>query len=164
MEIKKIYVANNGDIFFEHDQVFQELTLKEEGELNALAEKAYKESSVPVEKCNAIEHREPIPHLAYYVDDKHLGEAGMHVTERFSPFQSFMYLKRVSGRTKSNEVKYILTSDLIPLAEYARMHGKEPSSVRRKILRGNLEAVKMGRNWMIDKNTPYEDYRKKVQT
>ncbi len=52
--------------------------------------------------------------------------------------------------------------DLITLAEYAKLHGKDPSSVRQKILRGNLKAVKMGRNWMIDKNTPYEDLRRKA--
>lgn len=55
--------------------------------------------------------------------------------------------------------------DLIPLAEYAKMHNKDTSTVRKKIHKGNLEAVKMGRNWMIDRNTPYEDlrYRKDVE-
>jgi len=52
--------------------------------------------------------------------------------------------------------------DLITLAEYAKIHGKDPSTVRQKILRGNLEAVKMGRNWMINKHTPYEDKRRKA--
>lgn len=51
--------------------------------------------------------------------------------------------------------------DLIPLTEYADLHGVDQSSVRRKILRGNLPAKKMGRNWFIDKNQPYTDHRKK---
>lgn len=161
MKIKNIYLADNGDVFFEHNQMYKELSVEQEGELYQLAEKAYKKSTVPIVKCNAKEHQEPIPHLAYYVGGEHIGEAGMHVTERFSPFQSLMYLKRVSGRTVSNKMKYILTSDLIPIAEYAKMHDVKADTVRQKILRGNLQAIKMGRNWMIDKSTPYEDCRRK---
>lgn len=163
MEIKKIYVANNGDIFFEHDCAYKELTVKEEGLLHSKADEAFKAMRAPIETCKAVEHQKPIPHLSYYQGETFIGEAGMHVTERFNPFQSFMYLKRVSERTESNEAKYILTSDLIPIKEYAEQHGVKADTVRQKILRGNLEAIKMGRNWMIDKNTPYKDCRKKVQ-
>lgn len=48
----------------------------------------------------------------------------------------------------------------ISLAEYAKMHGKESSTVRKKVLRGGFKtARKIGRNWMIDKNEPYVDER-----
>jgi hypothetical protein len=57
--------------------------------------------------------------------------------------------------------KVYRSDELITLAEYAKMHGKDPSSVRQKILRGNLQAIKMGRNWMIKKDTPYVDRRKR---
>ena len=60
--------------------------------------------------------------------------------------------------------KVYRTDELITLAEYAKLKGKEVSTVRQKILRGNLEAVKMGRNWMIAKDTPYDDRRKKDNT
>lgn len=49
----------------------------------------------------------------------------------------------------------------ISIAEYAKLHNVEAATVRQKILRGNLDAVKLGRNWVIDKNTPYDDLRKK---
>lgn len=50
---------------------------------------------------------------------------------------------------------------LISLKEYAIKHGVHQDSVRQKILRGNLEAVKVGRNWCIEEDTPYDDLRKK---
>lgn len=51
---------------------------------------------------------------------------------------------------------------LIPLAEYASMHGKNARTVRQKAESGGFRtAVKIGRNWVIDKNEPYIDLRKK---
>lgn len=51
---------------------------------------------------------------------------------------------------------------LISLAEYAAKHGVTPDTVRQKVLRGNLpQAVKIGRNWAIPEDTPYEDGRRK---
>lgn len=50
--------------------------------------------------------------------------------------------------------------DYISLAEYARIHGRDPATVRQKALRGGFKtARKIGRNWMIDKNEPYIDER-----
>ncbi len=50
--------------------------------------------------------------------------------------------------------------DLIPLPEYAARVGRAPISVRRKCLRGNLPgAVKIGRDWLIPADAPYEDGR-----
>ena len=49
---------------------------------------------------------------------------------------------------------------LITLKDYALRLGKTPDIVRQKALRGNFcTAVKMGRDWMIDENEPYVDYR-----
>lgn len=51
---------------------------------------------------------------------------------------------------------------MIPLAEYAALIGRHPDSVRNKCLRGMLPgAVKIGRNWLIPKDAPYEDLRVK---
>lgn len=53
-------------------------------------------------------------------------------------------------------------SNLISLAEYAAIHGKEQSSVRQKAERGGFQtARKIGRNWCIDRDEPYIDNRKK---
>jgi len=52
--------------------------------------------------------------------------------------------------------------NLISLTEYAKMHGKETSTVRQKALRGGFKtARKIGRNWVIDRNEPYADGREK---
>lgn len=48
---------------------------------------------------------------------------------------------------------------LISLAEYAKRQGVDPATVRQKVLRGNLEAMKIGRNWCIEESTPYTDGR-----
>ena len=51
---------------------------------------------------------------------------------------------------------------LISIVEYAQKHGKEPSTVRQKAERGGFKtARKIGRNWIIDSEEPYEDLRKK---
>lgn len=50
----------------------------------------------------------------------------------------------------------------ISVAEYAKLHGKAESSVKQKCQRGNFKtARKIGRNWLIDKNEPYSDLRRK---
>ena len=51
--------------------------------------------------------------------------------------------------------------NLISLTEWAKMHGKDTSTARYKAEKGLIPAVKIGRNWVIDKDTPWEDYRRK---
>lgn len=49
---------------------------------------------------------------------------------------------------------------LISLAEYAQMHGKEVSGIRRKCINGGFKtAQKIGRNWVIDSEEPLVDQR-----
>jgi hypothetical protein len=51
---------------------------------------------------------------------------------------------------------------LISLSEYANIHGKDPATVRQKVLRGGFQtARKIGRNWVIDSKEPYNDNRQK---
>ena len=45
------------------------------------------------------------------------------------------------------------------IKQFAEMNGLLPNTVRKKILRGNLKAVKVGRDWLIEKDTPYIDGR-----
>ena len=52
---------------------------------------------------------------------------------------------------------------LISLAEYAKLHNKEVSSVRYMALRGSLNtARKIGRNSVVDSEEPYPDRRIKT--
>ena len=51
----------------------------------------------------------------------------------------------------------------ITLKEYARRIGKDPSTIRHKILAGGLPGEKVGRDWLIEESTPYVDLRKKGQ-
>lgn len=50
----------------------------------------------------------------------------------------------------------------ITLAEYAKIHGKNPATVRQKVLRGGFKtARKPGHDWLIDEDEPYIDERRK---
>lgn len=58
-----------------------------------------------------------------------------------------------------------MKEELISLAEYAKLHGVTHDTVRQRANRGNFKtARKIGRNWVIDKNEPYIDNRKKNNT
>ncbi len=50
---------------------------------------------------------------------------------------------------------------LISLSEYATRHGVDSSAVRRKAIAGTIAAIKIGRNWCIEEDTPYIDNRVK---
>ena len=163
MNILKIYLADNGDVFFQHDSLYQEKTCEEIIELMKIANSAYLNNSVEFVKCSAIKCQEPIQHIKYKMEDgEFIGEAGMHITKEFDVFQDMIYLKRVSERTDSNDLNLIISDDLISIADYAELHGVKADTVRQKILRGKLDAVKIGRNWCIAKHTPYVDNRSKI--
>lgn len=49
--------------------------------------------------------------------------------------------------------------ELISLAEYAKLHGVTQDAIRHRVHRGALKAQKIGRNWVIDKDTPFVDNR-----
>ncbi len=51
---------------------------------------------------------------------------------------------------------------LISLTEYAAQHHIDASTVRKKILAGNLPARKIGRTWCIEESTPWVDLRRKA--
>ena len=51
-------------------------------------------------------------------------------------------------------------ASLVSTTEYAAMHGRDPATVRQLLKRGSLHtAVRIGRNWFIDRNEPYPDRR-----
>ena len=52
--------------------------------------------------------------------------------------------------------------NLVPIAQYAARIGRDPATVRQKILRGALPgAIKIGRDWFIPADAPYTDSRVK---
>lgn len=56
--------------------------------------------------------------------------------------------------------KELVPLGMISLKEYAERHGKAPVSVRQKAARGGFRtAQKIGRDWLIDENEPYDDRR-----
>ncbi len=51
-------------------------------------------------------------------------------------------------------------SNLLPLSEFAARIGRDPATIRQKILRGNLPgAVKIGRDWFVPADIAYNDRR-----
>ena len=48
---------------------------------------------------------------------------------------------------------------MIPLKQWAERVGINPASARQKAGRGNLPAVKVGRDWLIEESTPNTDGR-----
>ena len=51
---------------------------------------------------------------------------------------------------------------LISLIEYAEKHGKDPDNVRKKATAGRFKtARKIGRNWVVDSEEPWQDKRVK---
>ena len=55
---------------------------------------------------------------------------------------------------------YMRNEELVSLAEYARLNGIDPATVRQRVNRGAYRSArKIGRNWVIDKNEPHVDHR-----
>lgn len=53
----------------------------------------------------------------------------------------------------------------ISLAEWAEAHGIDPATARQRAGRGAFDtAVKIGRNWVIDKDEPLIDRRYKKES
>lgn len=50
---------------------------------------------------------------------------------------------------------------IVTVKDYAARKGVSEEAVRRKIRRGTLQARKMGRDWILDDDTPYIDHRRK---
>lgn len=52
---------------------------------------------------------------------------------------------------------------MIPITQYAAMHGKAEVTARQMARRGGLRtARKLGRNWIVDSHEPYPDHRRRM--
>lgn len=55
-----------------------------------------------------------------------------------------------------------MQNDLIPLKDYATLHGVNTSTLRHRIRNGLLpEAVKMAGSWFVPRDLPFIDHRTK---
>lgn len=55
--------------------------------------------------------------------------------------------------------------DLIPIKDYAAMHGINPATVRQRILRGAMRgAVKLAGSWFVPRDLPLIDNRRSGQS
>ena len=53
-----------------------------------------------------------------------------------------------------------MDNNLIPIKDYASIHGVTPATIRQRILRGAMPgAVKVGRDWLIPHDLPFVDNR-----
>ena len=54
-----------------------------------------------------------------------------------------------------------MENNLIPIKEYAEMHGIDPATVRQRILRGVMPgAVKLANSWFVPSDLTLTDNRK----
>ena len=90
----------------------------------------------------------------YIFDNSHDEYLDREITDDGIDFDEFQYCNFIARPITGN--------NLISLAEYAEIHGVTPDTVRQRANRGVFKtARKIGRNWVIDKNEPYIDNRRK---
>lgn len=54
-----------------------------------------------------------------------------------------------------------MDNNMIPIKDYAEMHGISPATVRQRILRGAMPgAVKLANSWFVPRDLPLTDNRR----
>lgn len=116
MKILKIYFANNGDIFFRHDQT-EPIEPGEAALLMAKAARSLDALDVETEVVRAVHHdaRNGIPeHLSYrQIDGTFIGDAGVHVTAKYLPFNDLIYLHKASRETENERLAHIIAGGML---------------------------------------------------
>ena len=51
-------------------------------------------------------------------------------------------------------------SEYITVSQYAKLTGKDPGNIRRMLINGTLQGMKMGNQWVISKETEYPEDRR----
>lgn len=88
MNVVRIYKADNGESFFEHDNDF---SVRTEYEINVLTETAQAEyEKGNYSECKASEGGFP---RRYHIDGRFLGDKGMHIRTKFHPSQNFIFIE-----------------------------------------------------------------------
>lgn len=58
-----------------------------------------------------------------------------------------------------------MDNNLIPIKDYAKMHGIDPATVRQRIQRGVMPgAVKLANSWFVPRDLPLVDNRARGKT
>lgn len=58
-----------------------------------------------------------------------------------------------------------MDNNLIPIKDYAKMHGIDPATVRQRIMRGVMPgAVKLANSWFVPRDLPLVDNRVRGRT
>lgn len=60
-------------------------------------------------------------------------------------------------KTKKHEIN---STEFISVEEFSKIHDKDPAAIRQHIRRGTLEAVKMGKIYLIHRDTAYPEDRR----
>lgn len=89
MKVMMVYEADNGDVFFEHDNDYVFRTNAEIDAAIVQANVMYEQGKVI--KVNARHGIALMP--AYYNGNEFIGQAGIHILKNFSQGQNFIFLK-----------------------------------------------------------------------
>lgn len=72
------------------------------------------------------------------------------------------WIKKIPSHEKAMYIYIGQEDNLIGIEEYSKQHNITSVTVRKKILAGNFQAKKVGRDWLISESEPWIDLRKKV--
>lgn len=104
LEVLRIFEAENGDVFFQHNNNYQERTKEEIKQL-------IKEASEEYENGNVLKMERKVSEegvISYYYNNEFLANAGIHVLDKFVIFQNMIYLKRGDTIKKEKETEKTL--------------------------------------------------------
>ena len=109
MKITAIYKASNGDVFFEHDGHYEELTKEHQ---DALMQEAVEfAKTAELIEVEAKHYTDKIDHISYYKDGMFIGTAGIHVLDKYDSIQNHIYLYRDSGTTENERISEFFLHD-----------------------------------------------------
>lgn len=97
LKVLRVFETENGDVLFQHNNNYQERTKEEIEQLMKEAKEKYEKGEV-LKAERKVNERGIV---SYHYNDEFLGNAGLHVLDKFVPFQDMIYLKR--GNTTDEE-------------------------------------------------------------
>lgn len=121
LEVLRVFETENGDVFFEHNNNYQERTKEEITELINEATAKYKKGEFLKAEKKASESGI----VSYYHRDEFLGNAGIHILNEFVPFQNMVYLKRCNTIKKEKEMEETLIKTQNTILKLAKKLAKK---------------------------------------
>ncbi len=86
---------------------------------------------------------------------------GAGIVSEFSTFAEAVEACGTDIVERSEVAFYGPRDKMLTVSDYAKKHGVDASTVRHKISRGLLPAVKIGKMWLIKESEPWIDQRRK---